>query len=1026
MCAFSCKRKYELRKHMQLKHSQDGAYQPPVFQCKYCAYHTQYRQALLNHENCKHTRQRQFCCALCTYCTYSSTSLFLHKRKVHGYVPGDQAWLERYAQRERENGSAAASRGFCPAQALPAGSDGGSAEGGGERPGGEAHQPTGVSRTAGERDCVSEVVGFRPAARREKDGVPDKQDSSVTAKQESPVTGMQADGQSATEEEECCTLVLAPVISGECADVSVGDAHLEWPLGDATPLPGQRAEPAVPPQSAGEDEASMADCEEHSDGEGGVSPRGARGVAGGGGRAPGAAEGPPGPEAVLKALKRRDREQAEALVLEGRVQMLVVQTKARVFRCERCSYVSRSQASLRRHRRSACWAGRTPPRCHDCDAQFKQQRGLDTHRRTKCPVLLKKGRRFPCPTTGLSGGCDPTAGGGDPTPGQTRTEPQVAATAQNKQSGSGGHGNQTSEPADTPPEPGREEEMPSCCTEARPSSLECEESAPPGRKDRERVTTADPSHSLDPMEPDSALDVSVLEGVLRYRDEGGRFKCNNCSFSSCRLATIERHCTACAVKNLKRKASRNSEQNKPIDFVETEEDDDGDEDYGGEEEGEEDADEMAEDSKPAARLACPSCPFTCHQKRALDRHRARGCLRPGDVQCPRCSFVARSQGALQRHARVHGGRKPAAARQGSKARLQCELCPFTCKQARCLAQHLALKHQGAKPHACRYCGFSTTRRYRLEAHESLHTGVGRHPCPLCPQTFGTTSKLRLHRQRVHERRPTHFCSACDYSGYSLNDVSRHTLSCHTGELCHACALCQARFSSDTALKQHCLRLHQEPVTLACPSCPFTCRSQATLKAHALRQHPQLDCPTCRASFPTRQALEEHRRTHLAQRCPSCPFAAREKQALAQHLLDEHEDGPPEARPLQCAVCEFRCRHQLVLEQHVRSHGGARLYKCTDCQYSTRNRQKITWHTRIHTGEKPYRCQQCSYACADPSRLKVGHAPIDRRPAISTRACTLTSLNSTLKPKIKTITILKTQFYDSCYIWFLCCMLILVI
>ncbi|KAM9484125.1 uncharacterized protein znf142 isoform 2-T2 [Salvelinus alpinus] len=359
----------------------------------------------------------------------------------------------------------------------------------------------------------------------------------------------------------------------------------------------------------------------------------------------------------------------------------------------------------------------------------------------------------------------------------------------------------------------------------------------------------------------------------------------------------------------------------------------------------------------------------CKQKRALNNHEKRGCLKPDEVQCEFCSFVAKSQKAMANHVLVHRKDKLSLLKKVKKSVLRCGHCPFTCKQERCMTQHVALKHEGARPHRCRFCPFSTTRRYRLYAHESLHTGMGRHSCDVCDQTFGAASKLRQHHKRVHDKQPSHFCTLCDFSSYSLNDVGRHTLRCHTGKLLHPCSQCEARFSSDTALKQHCSRKHLSPASVACKQCDFICGSQATLKVHQQKKHPQLDCATCQETFPTRKSLEEHQRTHLTQQCPLCPFATRKRQPLTQHLLDEHEDGPPEDKPLKCAICGFACRHQLVFEQHVRSHGGTRLYKCTDCQYSTRNKQKITWHIRIHTGEKPYHCEQCSYSCADPSRLK---------------------------------------------------------
>ncbi|KAJ8253084.1 hypothetical protein GJAV_G00208930 [Gymnothorax javanicus] len=980
VCAFSCKRKYELRKHMQLKHAWDGENPPPppLFQCKYCAYSTRYRQALLNHENCKHTRQREYRCALCAYTTFSSTSLFLHKRKAHGYVPGDQEWLERYAQKERES-SISAPHGFCQELAPPVERKGGLTGARTDSTGGDLHQAAGVSGTMGGQERDSVAAGFSPTTGQET-VVPDMLENGVTVSQELSAAEVPANTDPVDEQDEECSMpVLNPLLSNEHVDTTctagapenVGEASLEKPLSDSRSLPGSREESSQRETGMEEDDASMADCEEGSDEGGCFDPSGPESRAGaqgvqdmaGGLEEVGTPSGCPeastaagslGSEAGLKALQRRDREQAEALVLEGRVQMLVVQNKGSVFHCDRCSYVTCRQRSLRLHQRSACAASRAAMQCQDCGAQFKQQRGLQTHRLRKCPVLQKKDGRCPRQNAIMSQTVTPT-------PAQNRIGLLGEASSENNQSESVPHGNHTSEVVATPPQPGRGKEAPSCSTEFNtPSQVEYGATALLGKE----VPTTDRAHSGNPQRGDP----SMLEGELRYREEDGRFKCNKCSFTSCRLSTIERHYKACSGKDLKQKAVKSPKQNK-LTSTQSEEDEDGAEERGDIEEKEDVFEGKEKSSKLAARLACPNCPFMCHQQRALDRHQLRGCLRHDDLQCQRCSFVAKSQEALQRHAQVHGDRKPTSGVRGKKSLLQCELCSFSCKQRRRLEQHVALQHRGEKPHACRFCGFSTTRRYRLEAHESLHTGQGRHACPQCSRTFGTTSKLRLHRQRVHERRPTHFCSSCDYSGYSISDISRHTQSCHTGELLHACLLCPARFSSDFALKQHGLRRHQEPVSLACPSCDFSCHSQASLKAHSLREHPRLHCLTCGDSFPSRSALEEHRQTHFTQRCPECPFAARERQSLVQHLLDEHEQGPPEEQPLACGACDFRCRHRLVLDQHVRSHGGARLYKCTDCQYSTRNRQKITWHIRIHTGEKPYRCEQCSYACTEPSRLK---------------------------------------------------------
>uniref|UniRef100_A0A8C9TQZ9 Zinc finger protein 142 n=2 Tax=Scleropages formosus TaxID=113540 RepID=A0A8C9TQZ9_SCLFO len=927
VCAFSCKRKYELRRHMELKHA-SGDVQAPLFQCKYCPYGTQYRQALRNHENCKHTRHREFRCALCQYITFSSTSFFLHKRKAHGYVPGDRAWLDSYAERERANGGFGSDllRDLSGEQAAPTATE---AEDSRAADFGKA-----ADLTRNER--LGEGGGAIPA-----NGATSSGECQVVSLSEASVLQRMDDAG------ECCTLVLTTVANMESAGAASTPGHSDCEgLAD---LQRSFQEPRGSPardvccrvSGVEEDEAVMVH---------GVGPSDGEESAGApemltwqaceddrpGDKAVGAGESSP-PESRLMALRRQDKEQVDALVLEGRVQMLVVEAKDRTHRCDRCDFATHRPASLAQHRRS-CRARRSALLCKDCGAEYKQQRGLETHRLRKCPVLLKKSRRFPARLT-----LDP--------PTQDQGEPGNECMA--VPSGSISVGETISMEREL-----NGEGVQSSLAEALGTSWEKKDNSAEGRRRTAGTAAKDPASAV--TSPSGTVE---MQG---YSQVDGRFECRRCPFSSRRLATIERHRISCA------KAAPKPEQRKEAIAIGSPEDADTD---GEREDEDEDVGEIVEEAqketKGGHRFSCFSCPFVCHQERALESHRRRGCLKPDEMQCERCSFVAKSHKALSRHALLHSGKKPlrGAAPGGKRERLQCQLCPFTCKQDRCLAQHVALRHEGVRPHRCRFCGFSTTRRYRLEAHESLHTGVGRLPCRLCERTFGTTSKLRLHERRVHERQPTHFCSLCDYGGYGPSDVARHTLSCHVGAPSHTCDLCGVSFSSDAALKQHRRRQHREPDSLSCPHCDFTCSGRATLMTHLRQQHPRLECATCRAEFPSRETLEEHRQTHLAQRCPVCPFAARGKQTLAQHLLDEHEDGPAEDKVLRCAACDFACRHRLVFEQHVRSHGGARLYRCTDCRYSTRSQQKITWHMRIHTGEKPYHCELCSYACADPSRLK---------------------------------------------------------
>ncbi|XP_053353043.1 zinc finger protein 142 [Clarias gariepinus] len=877
VCAYSCKRKTELLKHMQVKHAIGKDHQPSLFHCKFCPYTTKYRQALRNHENTKHTRTREFRCALCPYTTFSNTSLFLHKRKAHGYIPGDVKWLETYAEKQRQNSSMNVIQDFY--------------SGVEESSGGQEDSCTDSKNTMQEES--QNMNNNAQSLNSRKTTNVSENVSTVEQQVSSDANAFGEEMSNVTEDQSLTQLTLltntenahrGPLENQETTstDIPVGDSPRSHDKYEASQIHNE-------PVSVEED--CVSDCDEDSVIEEAAPNQGneiltvesltsaaQQAVSSEASLAEAAC-----PDTLLQVMRKQDKDQAKALILEGRVQMLVVRTQDNIYRCDRCSYVTRKHAALSRHCRSSCPVMKAALQCQDCGLHFKQLRSFNTHRLRKCHALQKNKRL-------LSASTDPC-----------------------------------------------EENVPKSKAPTRAKTVQEEE------KTRIHSSLTDSTS----MEIHESYD---------YQEEDGRFSCIKCSFSCNRKAAIARHCTACS-KNTSKRSLTVNEAASEVDKDQSEKD------MELELQVKENQGDSVDTMKSKKRFSCSDCPFVCQQRRALTSHAKRGCLKPGEIQCQQCSFVAKSEISLSQHNLVHG--KDKSRKHSKQTQLSCKLCCFTCKQERRMSQHIALKHEGVRPFCCRFCEFSTARRHRLAAHESMHTGLGRHRCDLCHQTFGTSSKLRLHRQRIHDKQATHFCSLCDYKGYNPTDISRHTLSCHTGELSHTCSQCGYSFSSEIAFKQHCKRVHHTAKSHCCAQCSFSCNSDAVLKAHVQSKHPQNE----KTALLETDSHAQHSKVSVTQQCPDCPFTSAKKLSLIQHILDEHESGHDERNILKCDICGFSCFHQLVFDQHVRSHGGTCLFKCTECDFSTRNRQKITWHIRIHTGEKPYRCEKCSYACADPSRLK---------------------------------------------------------
>ncbi|XP_052049648.1 zinc finger protein 142 isoform X1 [Apodemus sylvaticus] len=934
VCAFACKRKYELQKHMASQHHPGTP--APLYPCRYCSYQSRHKQALLSHENCKHTHLREFHCALCDYRTFSNTTLFFHKRKVHGYMPGDQVWQFCNASQELEGAR----------QCLGPPSDSGLSSQLSAQPEREDHEHEIVASSS-----VDQALPETNEEASTKNGIEAPQEDGQVG---SPSLGEVEEG-GCTLHLEALRVELEPEAQQpplqeltETATVQLKPLDPSGPLG--TERPGGLEEPELSSFDSVATPALVAEEEPILEKLASEPPRNPliSEEAPNTFKATLTAETVPLPqfpesESLLKAMRRQDKEQAEALVLEGRVQMVVIQGEGRAFRCPHCPFITRREKALTLHSKSGCQGRREPLLCPECGASFKQQRGLSTHMMKKCPVLLRKNKALAKPVS-------------------LTLHPQLP----------GSQASQDAESRKPPPLPSKVELL---LPKDIPSEL-------PGKPGVEEPLPTPSDFPTSP--PGNSLPTGTSD---KFHFEQGKFHCSSCTFLCSRLSSITSHVT----EGCKGGRSQGRKRGRPQTHVVLPLNN-GDStllNTGSTDSSPDDRDTAVVQKQKAALFSCPSCPFSCQQERTLRTHQTQGCpLESGDLHCSLCPFTAPAAAALKLHQKQrHPTSSPAS---GSRPLLQCGDCGFTCKQSRCLQQHRRLKHEGVKPHQCPFCDFSTTRRYRLEAHQSRHTGVGRIPCSSCPQTFGTNSKLRLHQLRVHDKTPTHFCPMCDYSGYLRHDITRHVNSCHQGTPSFSCTQCEAQFSSETALKQHALRRHPEPTPpssgcpvevtegpLHCSHCGLLCPSPASLRGHTRKQHPRLECGACQESFPSRPALDEHRRQHhFSHRCQLCSFAARERVGLVRHYLEQHEEtstapsGGDAGQPsLCCPFCDFACRHQLVLDHHVKGHGGTRLYKCTDCAYSTKNRQKITWHSRIHTGEKPYRCHLCSYACADPSRLK---------------------------------------------------------
>lgn len=194
---------------------------------------------------------------------------------------------------------------------------------------------------------------------------------------------------------------------------------------------------------------------------------------------------------------------------------------------------------------------------------------------------------------------------------------------------------------------------------------------------------------------------------------------------------------------------------------------------------------------------------------------------------------------------------------------------------------------------CSNCSFKSKRRSHFDRH------------------------ILLHKKNVD----VHSCNECSFTSTRLSHLQRHKVT-HSQSLL-SCQICKYKTDNSRFLVRHIQIKHQQPkpkktLVQNCSICNYETDSAHLFKRH-LRQHPEVS-----------DQLKTNAPKNVSFSCELCAYVTKRKEHFLRHCNDVHNN----VRPYLCDHCGSSFKRKDALAQHKTTHLDRSLrvfrFHCQEC------------------------------------------------------------------------------------------------